>query len=269
MRPSVFFMKRIDRGGKPSSGRLIKSFYLTGNEFLSSAQGITNDGMFYYCTGTFVPVKHCGLAKIDMKTGVVIRAKHRYLPKELKEQDFNHYGGCTYFEGKIYVAVEDLHRQHPCLAVFDADTLCFTGRYRILGPEIQPNGNLPWCAADKENRLLYTGYFNDCDHINEFRIDDLEWIRSIPIDRVVQHTQGGEMYDGLIYISCHDSWKKKHIYAIDPLTGHVSTVMERHAGPHLVESEGLTICPCEDGSFFHQLDVIYPCGVAIRRYSKD
>ena len=165
--------------------------------------------------------------------------------------------------------VEDLHRQHPCLAVFDADTLCFTGQYRILGPEIQPNGNLPWCAADKENRLLYTGYFNDCDHINEFRIDDLEWIRSIPIDRVVQHTQGGEMYDGLIYISCHDSWKKKHIYAIDPLTGHVSTVMERHAGPHLVESEGLTICSCEDGSFFHQLDVIYPCGVAIRRYSKD
>ncbi len=269
MKPGAQFVKLFDHGGKPSRGKLLHSFYLTGKDFLSSAQGITNDGMFYYCTGTFVPLKHLGLTKIDMKTGVVVRARHNYLPEELAKQDFNHYGGCTYFEGKLYVAVEDLHRQHPCIAVFDADTLCFTGQYQILGPEIQPNGNLPWCAADREKRLIYTGYFNGCDHINEFHIDDLSFLRSIPIDRVVEHTQGGEMYDGLIYISCHDSWPKKHIYAIDPQTGHVEPVMARDAGPQIVESEGMTICPTEDGAFFHQLDVIYPSGVAIRRYSKE
>ena len=43
--------------------------------------------------------------------------------------------------------------------------------------------------------------------------------------------------------------------------------MERDAGKNLVESEGLTICPQADGSFFHQLDVIYPFALAIRRYT--
>ena len=54
------------------------------------------------------------------------------MPEELKKQTFNHLGGCTYFEGKIYVAVEDMFRKHPCIAVFDADTLTFTGEYKIL-----------------------------------------------------------------------------------------------------------------------------------------
>ena len=44
--------------------------------------------------------------------------------------------------------------------------------------------------------------------------------------------------------------------------------MERDAGKNLVESEGITICPMADGSFFHQLDVLYPFTLAIRRYSK-
>ena len=43
--------------------------------------------------------------------------------------------------------------------------------------------------------------------------------------------------------------------------------MERDARRNIVESEGITICPMEDGSFFHQLDVLYPFTLAIRRYS--
>ena len=76
------------------------------------------------------------------------------------------------------------------------------------------------------------------------------------------------MWNGLIYISCHDSWKTKHIYSINPANGAVRAVMARAAGPHLVESEGITICPMADGSFFHQLDVVYPFGLAIRRYKQ-
>ena len=270
MKTSAKFLRTIDCGGKATGGesRIAGNHYLTGKAFLSSAQGITNDGTYYYCTGAFVPMKKTGLTKIDMQTGEVVLMRDSYMPSELKIQNFNHFGGCTYFENEIYVAVEDRYRKHPCLAVFSAETLAFTGRYQILGPKIQPEGNLPWCAADKEHRLLYTGYFNHCENINEFDIDTLSFRRSIPISRVVEKTQGGEMWDGLIYISCHDSWRKKHIYRIDPQTGQVETVMERSAGPHIVESEGMTICPMEDGSFFHQLDVIYPFGVAIRRYEK-
>ena len=248
--------------------RLVGSRYYTGRTFLSSAQGITNDGKYYYCTGTFLPLNFHGLSKMDMKTGEVLLKKEKYLPPELSEQGFNHYGGCTYFENKLYVAVEDKEAAHPCIAVFSAENLEFTGEYRMLGPEIQPNGNLPWCAADKENRLLYTGFFNHCDRINMFNIDTLDFIRSIPISRVVEHTQGGEMFGGLIYISCHDTWPKKHIYSINPATGETKLVMERDASKNIIESEGITVCPMDDGSFFHQLDVIYPFTLAIRRYSK-
>ncbi len=259
----------FDRSGKVLSGssRLLGSRYYTGTDFFASAQGITNDGRFYYCTGTIVPLKFNGLTKIDMRTGEVLLKKAKYLPPELARLDFNHYGGCTYFDGKIIVAVEDKYRSHPCLAVFCAETLEFTGQYRILGPEIQPNGNLPWCAADRENGLLYTGYFNHCDHINAFQADTLELIRSIPISRTVEHTQGGEMWNGIIYISCHDTWRKKHIFSIDPSSGETKLVMERDARKNIVESEGITVCPTDDGTFFHQLDVLYPSVLAIRRYS--
>ena len=262
--------KHLDFSGKSliDGIRLVGSRYYTGTNFLASAQGITNDGRYYYCTGTVLALGFHGLSKIDMQTGEVLVKRTEYLPKALADKGFHHYGGCTYFEGKLYVAVEDKDSTHPCIAVFSADTLAFTGEYKILGPEIQPNGNLPWCAADKDNRLLYTGYFNHCDHINVFHIDTLEFIRHIPISRVVEHTQGGEMWGGKIYISCHDTWPKKHIFSIDPATGETTLVMERDAGKNLVESEGITICPMADGSFFHQLDVLYPFTLAIRRYSK-
>ena len=270
MRITQTIAKLLDFNGRPltSGHRLVGSRYYTGTDFFASAQGITNDGAYYYCTGTIVPLKFNGLSKIDMLTGKVVMKKNAYLPEELAKQGFNHYGGCTYFENKIYVAIEDKDRAHPCLGVFSADTLEFTGQYRILGPEIQPNGNLPWCAADRENRLIYTGYFYDCKNINVFDIDTLDFIKHIPISRVVQHTQGAEMWGGLIYISCHDTWPKKHIYSIDPETGETKLVMERDASKAVIESEGMTICPMADGSFFHQLDVIYPSVLAIRRYTR-
>ena len=43
--------------------------------------------------------------------------------------------------------------------------------------------------------------------------------------------------------------------------------MERDAGKAVIESEGITVCPTEDGAFFHQLDVIYPSLLALRRYT--
>ena len=262
-------LKWMDFSGKSLTApmRLVGSRYYTGADLCASAQGITTDGRFYYCTGTIVPLKFNGLSKIDMRTGEVLLKKERYLPPELAKQGFNHYGGCTYFEHKLYVAIEDVNRRHPCIGVFSADTLCYLGKSKNLGPEIQPAGNLPWVAADRDKRLLYTGYFNHCDHINVFDADTLEYQRSVPISRVVEHTQGAEMWGGLIYISCHDTWPKKHIYSIDPATGETKLVMERDAGKNIVESEGMTICPMPDGSFFHQLDVLYPFTLAIRRYT--
>ena len=56
MKTSAKFLRTIDCGGKATGGesRIAGNHYLTGKAFLSSAQGITNDGTYYYCTGAFV-----------------------------------------------------------------------------------------------------------------------------------------------------------------------------------------------------------------------
>ncbi len=262
-------VRGLDNGGRvvEGAGHLLDTRYYFGEDMLAAAQGITNDGRYLYCAGTVKAFKYNGFSKIDLATGEVVLRRGKYMPPALAELGCDHYGGCTYFENKIYVAIEDAKRRNPCIGVFSADDFEFTGQFKTLAGNIQPNGNLPWCAADKENRILYTGYFHDCDHINVFSIDDLTFLNEIPISRVVQHTQGAEMHGGLIYISCHDSAKKKHIYSIDPGTGEVKLVMERDAGRIVTESEGVTVVGTEDGAFFYQLDVLYPFGLAIRKYA--
>ena len=189
------------------------------------------------------------------------------MPKQLKKQSFNHLGGCTYFEGKIYVAVEDIMRKHPCIAVFSAETLQFTGEYKILGEEIQPNGNLPWCAVDEENRILYTGVSRGGEFVNALDIDTLELIEKRPIEHSLYRVQGAEFYDGLLYISCNDETKVKHVYAVDPESGEIQTVLERKSGTNSVEAEGITVRTDEDGSLLLDvLDVINSFNTALRTY---
>ena len=266
---SLSFIAAIDNGGENTleNAEYLGSKYFAGSDARCSTQGITNDGAYYYTTGAVVALGFNGLEKIDMETGEVVLQNTNAMPKELKKQSFNHLGGCTYFEGKIYVAVEDIMRKHPCVAVFSAETLQFTGEYKILGDEIQPNGNLPWCAVDEENRILYTGVSRGGEFVNALDIDTLELIEKRPIEHSLYRVQGAEFYDGLLYISCNDETKVKHVYAVDPESGEIQTVLERKSGTNSVEAEGITVRTDEDGSLLLDvLDVINSFNTALRTY---
>lgn len=266
---SLSFIAAIDNGGENTleNAEYLGSKYFAGSDARCSTQGITNDGTYYYTTGAVVALGFNGLEKIDMETGEVVLQNTNAMPKELKKQSFNHLGGCTYFEGKIYVAVEDIMRKHPCIAVFSAETLQFTGEYKILGEEIQPNGNLPWCAVDEENRILYTGVSRGGEFVNALDIDTLELIEKRPIEHSLYRVQGAEFYDGLLYISCNDETKVKHVYAVDPESGEIQTVLERKSGTNSVEAEGITVRTDEDGSLLLDvLDVINSFNTALRTY---
>lgn len=266
---SLSFIAAIDNGGENTleNAEYLGSKYFAGSDARCSTQGITNDGTYYYTTGAVVALGFNGLEKIDMETGEVVLQNTNAMPKQLKKQSFNHLGGCTYFEGKIYVAVEDIMRKHPCIAVFSAETLQFTGEYKILGEEIQPNGNLPWCAVDEENRILYTGVSRGGEFVNALDIDTLELIEKRPIEHSLYRVQGAEFYDGLLYISCNDETKVKHVYAVDPESGEIQTVLERKSGTNSVEAEGITVRTDEDGSvLLDVLDVINSFNTALRTY---
>ena len=266
---SLSLVAAIDNGGddKLQKGEYVGSQYFSGADFRCSTQGITNDGEYYYTTGAVVALGFNGLQKIDIKTGEVVLQNTDAMPAELKKQTFNHLGGCTYFEGKIYVAVEDLFRKHPCIAVFSAETLEFTGEYKILDEEVQPNGNLPWCAVDEENRILYTGVSRGGEFVNAIDIDTLELIEKRPIEHSLHRIQGAEFYKGLLYISCNDETKVKHVYTLDPNTGEIETLLERKAGTNSVEAEGITVRESDDGKvLLDVIDVINSSNSVIRTY---
>ncbi|MGN0467709.1 MAG: hypothetical protein ACI4GY_03165 [Acutalibacteraceae bacterium] len=266
---SLSLIAAIDNGGANTleNAEYLGAQYFAGDDARCSTQGITNDGKYYYTTGAVVALGFNGLQKIDIETGEVVLQNTNAMPKELKKQTFNHLGGCTYFEGKIYVAVEDVFRKHPCIAVFSADTLEFTGEYKILDETVQPNGNLPWCAVDEENRILYTGVSRGGEFVNALNIDTLELIEKKPIEHSLYRIQGAEFCDGLLYISCNDETKVKHVYTVDPDTGKVETVLERKSGTNSVEAEGVTVRKAEDGSLLIDvLDVINSFNSAIRTY---
>lgn len=266
---SLSFIAAIDNGGENTleNAEYLGSRYFAGADARCATQGVTNDGTYYYTTGAVVALGFNGLEKIDMETGEVVLQDTDAMPKELKKQSFNHLGGCTYFEGKLYVAVEDIMRKHPCIAVFSADTLEFTGVYKILDETVQPNGNLPWCAADAENRILYTGVSRGGEFVNALDIDTLELIEKRPIEHSLHRIQGAEFYDGLLYISCNDETKVKHVYAVDPESGKIETVLERKSGTNSVEAEGITVRTSDEGKIFLDvLDVINSFNSALRTY---
>lgn len=265
---SLSLIGAIDNGGEDALGNaeFMGSVYYGGNDFRCSSQGITNDGEYYYTTGAVVALGFNGLQKINIETGEIVLQNTDAMPEELKEQTFNHLGGCTYFEDKIYVAVEDMFRKHPCIAVFDADTLTFTGEYKILDESIQPNGNLPWCAVDTKNRILYTGVSRDGEFVNALNIDTLELIEQKPIEHPLHRIQGAEFCNGLLYISCNDETNVKHVYTVDTQTGNIETVLERKAGTNSVEAEGITVRKTSEGIILDVLDVINSSNSAIRTY---
>lgn len=264
------FAVSVDNGGENSLGEatLLSSdhYVLKDGDYLT--QGITTDGTYYYCTGAKTYIGFNGIAKVDMATGEIVLENEDAMPKEMKKQLFNHLGGCSYYNGKIYVAVEDLFRKHPAVAVFDAETLEFTGQYRILEEEIQPEGNLSWCAANREEGVLYTGISRGGDFVNVLDIETLEPIGRIMLETSFHRVQGAECYDGTLYVSCNDTTSLKHVYAVDLQTGKVTTVLERKSATLPTEAEGITVYPTEDGAFFHVVDVVASSIGAIRHYSK-
>ncbi len=266
----LLFANAVDNGGENTlmDSKLISTdrYVLCDGDYLT--QGITTDGTYYYCTGARTYTGFNGIAKIDMKTGEVVAENRDAMPKEMKKQLFNHLGGCSYYDGKIYVAVEDVFRKHPAVAVFSAETLEFTGQYKILGEDIQPEGNLSWCAANREEGVLYTGISRGGDFVNVLDIETLEPVGRIMLETSFHRVQGAECYDGVLYISCNDTNKLKHVYAADLETGKVTTVLERKAASLMTEAEGITVYPTEDGAFFHVIDVIAMSVEVIRHYSK-
>lgn len=212
-----------------------------------SSQGVTNDGEYYYFSGN----KHLG--KADIETGEMIRTNIYAIPKVLQDKGCNHIGGLSYHNGYVYAAIEDgPDYNNSFIALYDAETLKFTGKYYELPHELHLEG-VPWCEVDEENGYLYTAEWSNAVVLNVFDLETLEFVKTIPLSEPVDRIQGAALYDGKLYLSCDEENDSKRILSLDVKTGEVETAFARNVGK-VFEAEDITITVDEQGPVLHVLD---------------
>ncbi len=247
---------------------LVSEEKLVFSDAMYAGQGITTDGEYYYTSGSLTAFGIAGLAKWDAETMELVARNDDAIPEKYKElYNSDHIGGISYYNGKIYGAVENEDEDLNLVVTYDCETLEIVDIYNMPDGDMLPDG-IPWCAVDAENGYLYCSPFNETDCILAFDLENMEFSHVITLSNTIYRIQGGEVYEGVLYLSydVEDSNSDK-ILAVDIATGEVTTLCTRTL-PSLAgnEAEGLTVYPMADGTLFHVLDYDKTVGVYVRHY---
>lgn len=223
-----------------------------GLSTLAKSQGVTNDGESWFFSGKNILIKQ------NIETGEIEDVNLKPF-KGLEDLGVKHMGGISYYNGLIYVAMEDSKVWNsPTVAVFDAETLEFTGTYNVFDTEILFRG-CPWVCCDAERKCIYVGNSRQATEIYAFDIDTFEYIKTIPLESEVKAIQGAEMYKGEMIAATNDATRA--VYSINVETGTYEKLFDRIMyEPKLIdnfggEGEGITVLEMEDGTVFHALNL--------------
>ncbi len=253
------------------SAELISQNTFVFEKALLMGQGITTDGEYFYTSGSIAALDLNALAKFTFEDMELVDSHINPLPKICKEKDDDHIGGISYYDGKIYAAVEDSDEYlSPCIVVFDCETLDATGEVYFLSNEIFDDG-VPWCAVDPETGYLYASKWSNAETIYVYdTADSMNPVREIELTGLgkIDRIQGGEFYNGTLYLSndCHDNGNYKNILSVDINSGEVALAAQRDVGGENIEAEGLTFWQSEDGSVMHLLDYNKIIGIFVHHY---
>ena len=215
------------------------------------SQGITTDGKYYYFSSKW------GLTKSELDGKTRVKSNPLAIPKKLKDEyGLAHIGGISYSKADncIYAGLEDSKVwEYPVVAVYDADTLKFTGRYYILDKALHTRG-LPWVAVDNDRGLLITlDHSKKANELIFYDIaDNMKYVGSVKLSETVRSIQGVEMYGGILYAATNDDTQA--VYKIDPKSGEVSKYFDRNLTKGS-EGEGITVLVSADGAVFHAIDM--------------
>ncbi len=256
--------------GTPTSSKsvnLVREDKLVFDQAMYAGQGITTDGEYYYTSGSMTGLGMTGLAKWDADTMELICTNLDPIPKLYKEiYKSDHVGGISYYDGKIYAAVENEPEDYNLVITYDCESLELIEVYKVKS-DILIDG-IPWCAVDGDNGYLYCSPFNEVDCIVAFDLETMEFSHIIELSTSLKRIQGGEVYEGVLYLSNDaENSNTDKVYAVDISTGKVTTICSRTL-PSMAgnEAEGITVYPMEDGTIYHILDYDKTVGVYVRHY---
>lgn len=223
-----------------------------GADAWEHSQDMTTDGESYYFTNKYGIIK----TKLDGKTVTVRNADA--IPDEHKsEYGSAHIGGISYYNGKLYCAVEDSKVwQHPLVVVYDAETLEFTGEFYHLDPEKHTKG-LPWVSVDPETGIIYCAARDNATEIMCYDTTKQEYAEPIKLvntdpDFNIHKIQGGEVYGGVLYLATND--ETQAVFTVETASGNADKLFDRNLFSGS-EGEGLTVLATPDGAFIHTMDM--------------
>lgn len=250
-----------------STVELVDTDKLLLEKAMYAGQGITTDGEYYYTSGAMTAVNMTGIAKWNADDFTLVSKRLGVIPKEYREKyDSNHIGGIGYYNGLIYASCENSSKDHPLVITYDCETLETVNVYE-LSTEVLPNG-IPWCAVDADNGYLYCSPFRDVEKIAAYKLDTMEFDHYIYLTQGVTRIQGGDVYDGKLYLSSDNGENTDTIFCVDVFDGKTTLLCERTIpGLNGNEAEGMTVYPMDDGSFLHVIDYDRVVGIYIRHYS--
>ena len=242
---------------------LEKEYAYPYSEGAAFCQGIAADGAYFYGTGCIKYLNYNAIVKIDAATGEIVKCNDLCLPAEVAAKGYSHLGDCSYYNGKIYAACEAFFFVNPAVMVFDAETLEFIS-YHVLPEEGRGNGHIPWVCVN--NGVIYYTQARDVNEVRMLRADDFSYLGAVKTDRTVTKITGGDVWNGVLYLSSNDGTNEKTVYAVDIATGKTETAFVRDMGNAFTESEGLAVRDTGSGVLFCFLDVPFASRTVIRTY---
>lgn len=217
-----------------------------GVQTLLRSQGLAHDGQSWFFSWRY------GLQRTDAQ----YRAEAGDLsaiPAVLREQGSNHIGDVDVLDGTLYVPIEDDAYARPLIALYDAQTLAYRGQAHALAPH---QAHVAWVALDATRRVAYSGDWSQMDQINVYDLDhEFAWLRALPLGTTLDRIQGGEVYEGALYLTRDDA--DKSVYKINLDTGTVLPLLTLvpDASGALGEMEGVAMRRLDDGTAMHTIDL--------------
>lgn len=206
---------------------------------LERGQGIATDNTNFYYSGPY------SLVKATIAGDNKLASNAAAIPSALSGTfKSDHIGDIDYTDGLVVAPLEDgKDYQHPLLALYDANSLGYTGRYVQLPLATMPGG-VPWVAVDKAAGLVYTAPWNQsvADGTNRliaYSLNDLltlpagatlPVVSTITLSQPLSRIQGAAMFQGKLYASVDGSGDKS-VYSIDTTTGAVAWELHQDVEP--------------------------------------
>ncbi|WP_370675918.1 autotransporter domain-containing protein [Pleomorphomonas sp. PLEO] len=228
-----------------------RNFFAGNDADAARGQGVTTDGSRWYFSGTHsLEIADDTFNTITIDKNAI--ASQLQIPSELSRVGLNHIGDIDYANGLLYISLDSSNRDpvtgnkysNPVFAIYDAETLSFTGKAYALNPPHGVHDIASWVAIDAEKGLAYGIAYDNATELTVYNLADFSFNKYIPLSAVVDQAQGGKILDGWMYFATDNDDKK--LMRANLLTGEVETIGNLKLDAEQ-EVEGLSIRYTKDG----------------------